>query len=327
MQLLSGNVKPQNISNPPKSSPLDEASIFVAGESRSITTNSIQSKLYGGGITTTFLPDNKLMKACKEGNVEMLKDALNSGARINHNGGDKARALHHTCYGGHVECVKLLLASPDIDVNKTDSQGSAALHYVLKNRARASDNLDECARILIDDERVDVDIINKSDEAAIVLAVRQNFPLDVIEKLTNRKCYLESVDKESFNAFGAAVRQRRLDVYELLKARGANVEKIKHFNEKVIPLLYLACQSSPDSVDFVSLLIKDGTHIDAKTSDSREHTALFMAIEREHLSYVKQLIQAGADVNMQDLKAVTPLMFAASVGNIRRVTQVRCTYS
>lgn len=71
---------------------------------------------------------NPLHEACKRGNIGFLKECLMN--KVSVNSLDKAgnTPLHWACYGGHFDCVKLLLNEASIALNVQNKLGDTPLH-------------------------------------------------------------------------------------------------------------------------------------------------------------------------------------------------------
>ncbi|KAL8602302.1 Osteoclast-stimulating factor 1 [Nucella lapillus] len=72
--------------------------------------------------------DHPLHDAAKRGNIEFLNECLSN--RVSVNGLDKAGStpLHWASHGGHVDCLKELLADPKCEINAQNKLGDTALH-------------------------------------------------------------------------------------------------------------------------------------------------------------------------------------------------------
>ncbi|CAC5389587.1 osteoclast-stimulating factor 1-like [Mytilus californianus] len=72
--------------------------------------------------------DFPLHEAAKRGNVPFLQECLNNNVSVN--GLDKAGSipLHWAAHGGHIDCVKILLAVPNCQVNVQNKIGDTPVH-------------------------------------------------------------------------------------------------------------------------------------------------------------------------------------------------------
>ena len=67
------------------------------------------------------------------------------------------------CLKGATEVVRKMLAMPSVDVNQLSEEMSAPLHYACLTRERKND----CARLLLLDKRVDVNIRDEDDQTPL----------------------------------------------------------------------------------------------------------------------------------------------------------------
>ncbi len=71
-------------------------------------------------------------EAAKNGDVDMLKQALESGFDVNSVDEKKSTALHHAASKGHLEAMRLLIEH-GADLNATNDRLSTPLHLTEKN--------------------------------------------------------------------------------------------------------------------------------------------------------------------------------------------------
>lgn len=70
----------------------------------------------------------KLLKFCKEGNIEAVEQALKEGAEINTTDDFGDTPLHWASLGGHLAIVTFLLEK-NAEINVKNSKGDTALSY------------------------------------------------------------------------------------------------------------------------------------------------------------------------------------------------------
>jgi ankyrin repeat protein len=154
-----------------------------------------------------------------------------------------------------------------------------------------------------------------------------------------------AADQDPGTKFAVAIEDHDVDAVKALLASGLSTEtSIDYGDHKITPLIKAAGDGEEE---IVQELLKAGAKVNAKASDTGE-TALIEAVSNKHTDIVEMLLAAGADVsvknsfdfnalniavaaNEQDLAALlldhganletetsmlTPLMFAASAGNV-----------
>lgn len=67
-------------------------------------------------------------EACLEGDINLLKDLINSGVKVNEHDSDYRSPLHCAAFVGSVECVKFLLSQAQINIDMKDKNGMTPLH-------------------------------------------------------------------------------------------------------------------------------------------------------------------------------------------------------
>ncbi|MDR1366840.1 MAG: ankyrin repeat domain-containing protein [Puniceicoccales bacterium] len=78
--------------------------------------------------------DNVLSYACKSGNLEVFKRALDHGGNIQQMDNRGITLLMFACYFGHMEIVKILLRQENSTIEYMDSKGNMALNYAIKGK-------------------------------------------------------------------------------------------------------------------------------------------------------------------------------------------------
>ena len=119
--------------------------------------------IWGGGEYRSF---NDL---CSDGDIGGVQAAIDNGADVNEENVWGGTGLMRALGSGHNNVVQLLLQHPQIDVNKTDSNGGNALHW-----AAESDN-HEGMKLLLDREDLtsgSINCRNQMGRSPIVKAVQ-----------------------------------------------------------------------------------------------------------------------------------------------------------
>ncbi len=137
--------------------------------------------------------NSALYEAAKTGDAHRLRLLIAAGADVNSTGGSGHwPALTMAVVGGHVECVRLLLRAPGIDVNKKEvskSKGTALYWAVCESKY-------ECQLLLQSDERVDVNDADANGVTPLHAAVMMDAPLSVALLCQHPKINIQNVDKE-----------------------------------------------------------------------------------------------------------------------------------
>jgi hypothetical protein len=89
--------------------------------------------------------NNVLSYACKSGDLEVFKRALDHGGDIEQTNSKGITLLMFACYFGHIEIVKILLRQENSRIECVDSDGNTALTYAINGK-----NLD-IVQLLLDE--------------------------------------------------------------------------------------------------------------------------------------------------------------------------------
>ena len=179
-----------------------------------------------------------LVKLCKDGDLEGVKAALQSGVDVNTKGELGRTGLIEAVRYNHSSVVELLLKTPNIDVNQKaffkDKGGWSALHSAVARVTRVSkvtrvtSNDVEVLKLLLNVPNIDVNIEDNDGESALVHAVRGN-NLVVLKLLLN-------VPSVHMNSVNSNCRSRYYGFTALHWAVENSVVDIKH-NIEVFKLL------------------------------------------------------------------------------------------
>ncbi|MDR0313748.1 MAG: ankyrin repeat domain-containing protein [Treponema sp.] len=176
-----------------------------------------------------------------------------------------------------------------------------------------------------------------------LISAAEKGDLETVKSLLKKGVYIHAQDKEGRCALVAAAYKNQLEIVDLLIAAGADV----NMKDNTIQSAYLI--STMEGYGYIELLrkcLKAGADVHSTDSDNgtglirasdRGHveivkellktdirvnhvnrmgwTALFEAIllgggDERHTEIVRLLVDAGADVNLQDRDGVTPLAHA-----------------
>ena len=106
-----------------------------------------------------------LVESCKEGGLEGVGDALQSGVDVNTNDESGKTGLMWAVTNKHNSVVELLIKTPNIDVNQKDGFGRSALHWaVVENNC-------EALKLLLDVPGIDLTIVGRDGWSAVYRAV------------------------------------------------------------------------------------------------------------------------------------------------------------
>lgn len=150
----------------------------------------------------------KLREAAYDGNYKETRRILKENPEVNVNSND---ALYWACMKGHHKIVSLLLAHPDIDVNKGSYDQKPFLGACSQGRT-------SCVHLLLADSRVNLEIDDGKFFPAY-LAARDGH-IDVIKWwiASGREVHLgKPGDAHNTDAIGGAMLFKKIEVVSLLE--------------------------------------------------------------------------------------------------------------
>jgi ankyrin repeat protein len=245
-------------------------------------------------------PESALRRACADGNIEAVKQAITDGADVNAKNRIGWTPLHNAAFSGHKEIVELLIdAGADVNAKSGDA-GVTPLHYAANK---------EIAELLI---AKGAEVNAKSNGGKT--------PLDYAEKLV---VWQSSETKEA----------AKKEIAALLRKHGGKTGALQSSNnsdkEKALELLFgtnptitkkdeaFLSAAKEGELDKVKRLLAEGVDIDC--SDAFSCTGLFWASANNHKSIVEFLIEKGANLNAGAGIGGTPLARAAYEGHVEVV--------
>ena len=244
--------------------------------------------------------NNALMIATAAGSFECLKVLLEYGASINDKNRYGETSLIIAALYRELKCLELLLKhNACIDVK--DNIGMTALMHA---SARGST---ECMKVLINcDAKLDVIDDNGDDVLIKALSGHMDDNGDCSLFLIKAGCLISQENKEGKTPLMIAIWYYQIDVINELIARGVNVN---YCNKNNVNALWIAADHK--DVNLLKILIN------AEANPNIGRPALVNCVSQRHCSVacVKMLLEAGADINSDDIHCGTMMLRAAKVGN------------
>ena len=286
--------------------------------------------------------DLTIIRAAADGNVKKLKQALKSGVNINicdTNG--RRTALHMAADEGHTECMKILLAHPDIDVNQADIMGRTALI-----KAIMSDST-ECVKLLLSHRKIDVNLTDDERQGPIVQATYYNH-VECVKLLLATPGIDVNRSSGKFTALTLAVYNNSPEIVKLLlQTPGIEVDKPSDHGLEPLwiaedkghkecadllraagaiggPATLVDATENGDAEKIRKILSKGKVDINLPGgSSTRRYIPLLRACELGNTACVQVILeQPGVNVNMADETGETSLMKAVKHNHTDCVAQL-----
>lgn len=241
-----------------------------------------------------------LLIAIENGHIPITQFLMQQKASLaaSHNG----TPLFFAALRGHVEIVRILLALPEVDINKGNSLGCTPLRVAAQNGHLA------VVKLLVENHADVHD--GGSDGATPLLMAAQVGHHKIVQYLAEHGANINvKIKNGSFPLYMAAFNGHK-DVVQLLLSLGADV------NERYSSETPLRAAAEKGHLAIVRLMVEN--HADIHTGDSDGATPLFMAAQNGHQDIVQYLLSIGANVN-QSCSDGTALHAAAKNGHIEIV--------
>ena len=250
-----------------------------------------------------------LFQAVRNGDFTSLRKNV-SGINVDTRGARDTTLLMHAVAFGNAETVRLLIES-GADVNAKNDFGATALLWAARDPDKA--------RLLIE-HGADVNVQSKQGRTPLMLAALRDGGSDIVALMLAQGAAVNAIDSLGDTALTLAAEIGNVETMRLLIAKGADVHALNRYGDST---LFAAARSRrPEAV---RLMIEKGVDPNLATTwfpsvrngqiAQLKLVALDRAANLGPIEMVRDLLKAGANVNAQDSRKFTPLMFAVCVEN------------
>jgi ankyrin repeat protein/tetratricopeptide (TPR) repeat protein len=258
--------------------------LFTATKTKSKITQS-KNKLAAKEKTAVQIPNQQLLDAAENGQIQKLKKVIAQGADVNFKNKYKETPLILACWKGHSACVKTLLDN-GAKVNLRNSNGTPAL-----GPATQAGHLKIIELLLAAGAPVNSRINNHGGTALMLAAIHGHTDATVL--LLNRGANVEAKNNDGTTPCMFASMNGRLNILKILHDNGANINARDIHG--ATPLMFSAVKGYSDIAQY---LIANGADVNAKLNSGS--TALILATTNGHEKVVEILLKSGADVSVTD---------------------------
>jgi ankyrin repeat protein len=248
----------------------------------------------GGGD----LPD-ELIKAVKENNINVVKDALQmKTSLVNAKDEYGTTLLMYACDDQVLDIVRLLIDNYAADVNLVDTDGETALHL-----ASSGDNLDIVKLLL--DKGAKVNQANNIGNTPLNIAATNSNNIEIIRILLEKGAKVNHLDNLGDIPLANACdrKNEKVDIVQLLLSKGGNIQFINQKNNKT--LLHYATQKG--FFNIVKLLLEKGAQSLINHQDEYGNTPLHIACKNGDEDIALLLLKYNANATIQNKAGKTPL--------------------
>lgn len=244
-----------------------------------------------------------LMLACNCGHTEAVRLLIEAGANVHHKNEYEETALGWAVDPDKPEIIKLLIDAK-ADFQAKDDQGYTPLIVA------AAKGCTEIVKFLLE-KQVEIDARNYNGDTALILAAKQGCT-KAVKLLIEAKADLDAKNNDGNTALILAAGYKYLEIEKLLIHGGSNPYeknnegKTAYNDDLLILILFDAVtKNSPESI---KSYIKNIGKLDI--TDDQGLTALMLGAQLGQMEAVKTLIVARAKMDLTNKKGETALMLA-----------------
>jgi ankyrin repeat protein/beta-lactamase regulating signal transducer with metallopeptidase domain len=227
------------------------------------------------------------------GDIERVEKCLQEDNNINLRADDGSTALHASVCSDRKDIVEFLI-SKGANVDAKDAHCVTPLYYA------ATHKYEDIADLLLANG-ADVDAKNKDGYYTLLYYAMWDHSKDAIKLLISKGANVNAKDDAGYTPLVYAIWENDKDMVELLIGKGADVNT--EDNEGLTPYYWAFMEGRKDLVEL--LTSKGATPV----------FAIHLAAREGDLARVKRFIEEGADVNIRDKGAETPLYAAVLADN------------
>jgi ankyrin repeat protein len=248
--------------------------------------------------------------AIRANDLARLEALLKRGANVNAKDSRGLTPLMYCAVAGSAQSMKLLI-DKGADVNARNAFGSTALMWSVTDR--------EKVRLLVE-HGADVNAASNKKHTALLLAVMSDQSAEIARFLIAKGANINAVDDGKITALNAATYGNDTETIKILIEAGQDVNAAD-----IVGLTPLMNAAVYGNTPVVRLLLAKGAKINAVSArylgENVKNGAIQTGLLTPLLSalmapvapapeFVKTLLDAGARVNAQDVRGMTPLMAA-----------------
>ncbi|XP_068249187.1 ankyrin repeat and SOCS box protein 3-like [Palaemon carinicauda] len=241
--------------------------------------------------------------AARVGNIALLQELLHNGSPTNGHDNRGWRPLHEAADGGHVECVRLLLACDDAEVDALTHEGTTALQLACKSGSEYED----VVRLLLS-AGADPNMKSGDDWVLPLPRAVANNNIQVVELLLDAGADPNKKDYHYGLPLHVAAEKCLLEISRLLVKRGTELTWTDDDGRTALHVLLFPPLVQDTLLPLINLLVDGGCDVNARMSDGT--TPLMLAVQSNAKEAVMRLIDCGADPNIVKVNGVLALHYA-----------------
>ncbi len=230
--------------------------------------------------------------AMENNHMDVAVFLLGSGADINVVYQGKT-LLHQMTYQGYISLVRSLIKH-GIDINAVDSENKTALEYAYENGNQEIEDL------LIEKGAA---VNAKTYGKALLLKAITGRDVEYVAKLVDEGAMLnEKLRNNEYPVETAMLHNIPKEIAEILVKGGAKLDVNAKNGDTLFNMVVKKAKH------FVPFLIENGVNVNGKTK--KGDTPLITAIKADKVDVVKDIVDAGCDLELPGQNGITPLKAA-----------------
>ncbi len=256
--------------------------------------------------------DEALVKAAQTGDSDLLRLLIDAEVNVNKADSDGDTPLGWAAMKGHLECVKLLLATEVINIDSLNKQGQSALYFSILNGHR------ECAIALVEAHAA-VNTPDSDGKTPLFIACEQD-DIEMVKLLLEAGALVQPQTDNGLNSLEAAQSDACINL--LNKAVPKQESQQRLAKQNITPASYgtsLISAVKNNDVQLLTDLIIVGADVNSTDKDGK--SAFYCAIVnfQQDTQCIELLHINGADINKADNEGKTPLHWAAENAKLSQV--------
>lgn len=325
--------------------------VSTPSDSTVLSQEQAQQELKKYNITSSKQYNSELLKAAKGGTPERLQLLINAGADIHTTDSSGKSAIHLAAESGNTECLKLLLNTPGIDVNVADEYDQTPLHWAAyagkaecvkvllntpgididrKHRGGAGHtplryaqirNHEECALLLIK-AGASISMLSSDGTNALHRAAKMGHSKSIQAILERQELDIDEKDENGATALDYARKNQWTECETLLRKHTNGNEQASTDTDsepevETIPEAPEDTEQEPEEdaeQDTPEETVPESTNKaeQENTQPQADDSEILETVKSGDAEKLKQLIDAGANINAADAKTGDTLLHIAA---------------
>lgn len=246
--------------------------------------------------------------------LEVVNEVLAAHPDITVEDKDGLTAVDHAIQNDYPSIITKVVETAKI--NTLNVNGDTYLLQWLKG----NEVLQECVKELLKIPDVDISIQDRDGNTALHLAVARGY-VDIVDTLLEKGADITIQNGRSLTPLFVAVNVQKTDLVKKLIEKGADVNTIDPISGNSLLIVAIINNDIRTLEALLEPKVQGKPVADINAKNTNGTTALLSAVERgAQPLIIELLLEAGADVNVKNLKGMSPIHYAVDTGNVAAVS-------